>query len=253
VMTGVARLHELAAEYYGWLFEEHPVLGSEVGRHDGDGRLCDTSPDAVRRRREHIADFRRRHGEIPATGWGAEDFADHELFAAALERAEFADQVLRRESRDPQLYVEECLNGVFSLLKKEYAPKPVRMRAATARLDAMPGLLAQARENLTEAVRLYADLAAEGVDGAEPLFTTSLELLAEGSPETAIRGMHLARDGALSALRDFAAHLRDRRERMRHDFAMGPAAFSRWLARVLLIPLAPGQVVALLEAQVAHL
>jgi len=33
---------------------------------------------------------------------------------------------------------------------------------------------------------------------------------------------------------------------------MGPAAFSRWLARVLLIPLAPGQVVALGEAELAR-
>ena len=43
------------------------------------------------------------------------------------------DRVVDFEHRDPLLYVNECSNGIFSLLKKEYAAPRVRALAATAR------------------------------------------------------------------------------------------------------------------------
>ena len=251
-MTQPQALHSLAEEFYQWRYEENPVAASDAGRHDRDDRLTDYSPSAISRRQARLADFRRRYGEISTSGGDAGVLADHELFGAALEREVFADEVLRRVRRDPQLYVDECLNGIFSLLKKEYDKKAVRARAATGRLLAMPALLSQARENLTEPVGLYADLAAESVEAAGPLFNQSLEALAEGTPEPDVRAMHEARETALKALADFAAYLKQRRPSMKNDFAMGKEAYARWLSRVDLLPLDADQVVALGEAELAR-
>ena len=35
-------------------------------------------------------------------------------------QVEFGDRVLQYEQTNPQTYVDECSNGIFSLLKKEY-------------------------------------------------------------------------------------------------------------------------------------
>jgi len=42
---------------------------------------------------------------------------------------------MRREESDPQLYVNEVTNGIFSLLKKDYAPKRVRALARQLALN----------------------------------------------------------------------------------------------------------------------
>lgn len=245
-------LQALAEEFYLWGYEESPVGSSSAGRHDADDRLADYGPEAMSRRSARASDFRRRFEAIPKGGAGPDEGADRTLFTSALERDEFGRTVLRRERRDPQLYVDECLNGIFSLLKKEYAPKPVRARAATARLRAMPALLDQGRRNLTEPVGLYADLAVESAEGAGPLFKDSLEALAEGTPEADVRAMHQARDAALASLQGFAGWLRETRPSMKNDFAMGKAHYARWLSRVLLLPLTPDEVVSLGEAELAR-
>ena len=43
----------------------------------------------------------------------------------------FFGRRLDPESSDPQLYVNECSNGVFSLLQKDYASRRTRALAAT--------------------------------------------------------------------------------------------------------------------------
>lgn len=75
-------------------------------------------------------------------------------------RDDFLSRRNSAEESDPQVYTGEAANGIFSLLKKDYAPHRTRVLAATARLTAVPAMLAIARTNLTRPVKLYAQLAA---------------------------------------------------------------------------------------------
>src|SRR5206468_7168736 len=118
-MNDLQKLQTLADEYYRWQFEESPVDASSSGKHDADDRLADYAPAAIERRGARLEQFRVRFEAIGSDPSSPDLAADRALFGSALERAQFARTVLRRERRDPQLYVDECLNGVFSLLKKE--------------------------------------------------------------------------------------------------------------------------------------
>src|SRR5439155_9146344 len=46
------------------------------------------------------------------------------------------------------IYNDLAGGALYSLMAREFAPAPVRLKAATARLEALPALLAQARANL---------------------------------------------------------------------------------------------------------
>jgi len=245
-------LHDLAERFYRWKYSEYPVTASDAGRHDDDHRLADYSPAAVDARRRALTAFGEEFRALDGREADADAAADFRIVAAALEREDFRHTVLRRETRDPQLYVDECLNGIFSLLKKEYAPVPVRARAATARMRAMPVFLDQARSNLTEAVGLYADLAIDAVDGAGALFTESLAILDDGSAGEGARALSQVRDRALAALQRFGAWLREERPRMHHPVAMGREAYARLLRDVLLLPITPDEVVSLGESELAR-
>src|SRR5262245_40513304 len=250
-MTTPTKLQSLAEEFYLWRYDEYPVWSTDSGRHTADDKLADYSAAAIARRQARVKEFRARFEALPE-GTSLDERVDRKLFGSTLARAEFQQTVLRNESRDPQTYVDECSNAIFSLLKKDFAPHAARVKFATARMRAMPALLEQGKKNLTEPVGLYADLAMESAGGIGPLFTESLESLTKGVPDADVRAMHEARDAALKAIASYAAWLKERRPAMKNDFAMGKKNYAHFLEKVLLLPISPDEVVALGEAELAR-
>src|SRR5690606_18866388 len=52
---------------------------------------------------------------------------------------------------DPQVYSQLAGGALYTLMAREFAPLPDRLRSATARMEKLPTLFAQARENLDPA------------------------------------------------------------------------------------------------------
>jgi uncharacterized protein (DUF885 family) len=240
-----AGLRDLAHDYYGWYYREYPVAGTDAGLHDGDDRLADYSPQARESRRLKLSGLLEHLAAADASSWKADDRIDLALFRSDLRRAEFEERVLRRARRDPGLYVDECTNAIFSLLKKDYAPRPVRAAAAAARMRAMPAMLEEARRNLDEAVPLLARLAYQAVDGIGPLFNDSLGILLEDLPEREREEVVAAREGALKGLRDFGAWLRSKERSFRAPLAIGRDNYDAMLRDIYLLPMDAGELVTL--------
>ena len=141
-------LHRLAADYYNWRNQNFPVFSSDAGLHTWDNRLTDYSLSAVLARRLHAKELLAKVQAMPTTNWSKEDRIDWLLFRAQLEGVVFFNRVIDFEQTDPQTYVNECSNGIFSLLKKEYDTPRNRALSATARLKQMPALVEQGKQNL---------------------------------------------------------------------------------------------------------
>jgi uncharacterized protein (DUF885 family) len=155
-----AELRQLAGEYYNWRNQNFPVFSSDAGLHTWDNRLTDYALSAVLDRRLHAKELLAQVQAMPTANWSKEDRIDWLLFRAQLEGVVFFNRVFDSEQSDPQTYVNECSNGIFSLLKKEYDTPRNRALAATARLKQMPALVEQGKGNLIKPVRLYAQLIA---------------------------------------------------------------------------------------------
>jgi uncharacterized protein (DUF885 family) len=169
--------------------------------------------------------------------WPKDERIDWILFRAQLEEMDFGNRVLKFEQTNSQIYVGECTNGIFSLLKKEYDTPRKRARAATARLNQMPALLKQGLGNLQNPVKLYAQLAIQSARAIDPLLNDSLMALDVDLPPGEHDALVKARDGALAALHSYADALEKRLPKM-VDFApMGEANYNYYLKHVLLLPL----------------
>lgn len=247
-----ATLAGLAHEYYAWRNAQYPVNSSDQGLHTWDDRLTDYSPAALAARRAHVRTLLARVRTMRTNAGARDDRIDWLLFRAQLERVEFWDRVLRFEATNPQVYVGECGNALFSLLKKEYDTREVRARAAAARFRAMPALLDQGRRNLTRPVRLYAQLAIDAARSIDGLFTQSLAPLASGLPDGDRAALFAARDSALQAVHAFADWLEQRLPTMVPFRPMGEANYNYLLRRVYLLPLDAPQVAMLGEAELAR-
>lgn len=247
-----AEMRALAHRYYEWRDSSYPVTTSDQGKHLWDDRLADYRMSSVRRRRQHVDSVLARVRAISTTGWSKDDRIDKLLLQSQLERDAFFPRVMRPEESDPQVYVNEVSGGVFSLLKKEYAPRRVRAMAAAARLEATPALLQTARTNLTSPVKLYAQLASEAARYGDDLYTTSLMTLADSLNDGERARLVRARDGAVKALHDFADWLDARSKTMPDWKPMGEANYNYLLHHVLLLPFDATDVAMLGDVELAR-
>jgi uncharacterized protein (DUF885 family) len=227
---------QLAHEYYQWRDAAYPVATSAAGDHRRDAQLADYSMTEVRKRRQHVSDLLALVDSLATDGWSKDDRVDLVLFRAELAGADFFGRRLNPEGSDPQLYVDECTNAIFTLLQKDYAPRRTRALAATARLEQVPALLSIGRANLTQPVKLYASLAIQAARSGDELYTVSLMTLADDLSAPERKRLILARDRALSALHQYADWLDSGLSKMPEWQAMGEANYNYLLKRVLLLP-----------------
>jgi len=247
-----AQLRKIAHEYYQWRDAAYPVATSGAGDHRFDARLTDYTMSEVLLRRQHVSDQLRGLDALEANGWSKDDRVDRILFRAQLTGADFFGRQLDPESSDPQLYVNECTNSIFSLLQKEYAPHRVRALAATARLEKIPALLRTGRTNLTQPVKLYASLAIQAARGGDDLYTASLMTLADGLSAAERARLVKARDAAVKALHEYADWLDSGLSKMPDWQPMGEARYDYLLKQVLLLPFDAHDVAHLGEVELAR-
>jgi uncharacterized protein (DUF885 family) len=245
-------MRALAHSYYEWRDSVYPVSASDQGKHTRDAILTDYRMPAVRQRREHVATLLARVKSIRTDGWSKDDRIDKLLFEAQLEGAAFFPRVMHSEESDPQVYVGESSTSVFSLIKKDYAPKSTRAMAAAARLERVPAMLRLARTNLTQPVKLYAQLAIESARHGDDLYTTSLMTLADSLDDARRARLVRARDAAVTALHEFADWLEARTKAMPDWRPMGETQYNYLLHRVLLLPFDARDVAMLGEVELAR-
>src|SRR5947207_7720102 len=255
-----AALHKMADEYYAWRNENYPVRSSDAGLHTWDDRLTDYSPAKIAERAQHVRSLLDKVRAMKTDTWPKDARIDWILFRAQLENVDFENRVLKFEQTNPQVYVRECTDAIFSLLKKEYDTPRKRALAATARLKKMPALLKQGLRNLQKPVKLYAQLAVQSARAIDPLLNKSLMAL-DVDPSTGL-GTGLApnerdnlvkeRDAALVAIHGFADELEKRLPKMVEFVPMGELNYNYYLKHVLLLPLDAAEVKMLGRVELAR-
>src|SRR6266705_3078576 len=207
VSAAVADLHKLAADYYAWRNENYPVWSSEAGLHTWDDGLTDYSPGKIAARAQHVRTLLQKVRALKTDNWPKDERIDAILFRAQLEEVDFGNRILKFERTNPQTYVNECTNAIFSLLKKEYDTPRNRARAATARLKQMPALLKEGLSILQNPVKLYAQLAIQSARSMDPLLNDSLMALDVDLTPNEHEELIKARDAAVVALHQYADEL----------------------------------------------
>jgi uncharacterized protein (DUF885 family) len=247
-----ADLQRLAQDYYNWRNQNYPVSSSDSGLHTWDNKLTDYSLSAVLMRRLHVKEVLAQVRAMPTANWSKDDRIDWLLFRSQLDGTDFFNRVMDFEETDPQTYVNECSNGIFSLLKKEYDTPRNRAFAATARLKQMPFVIEQGKGNLNKPVRLYAQLAIDSARSIDSLFTDSMMTLAKDLSPVEKNELVKARDAALVSIHGYADWLEKRLPGMVPFKPMGEDNYNYILKNIYLLPLDAKQVEMLGQAELAR-
>ncbi len=251
-LASPADLRRTADDYYKWRNENYPVGTSDAGLHTFDKRLTDYSASAIAARRRHVVDLLAQVNALDTARWAKDDRIDWLLFRAQLEGVAFFDRVIDFERADPQVYVNECSNAIFSLLKKDYDTPRNRALSATARLKLMPAMIEQGKTNLSKPVKLYAQLAIDSARSIDSLYNDSLMTLATDLSSSERADLVTAKDAAIASLHAYADWLEKRLPEMPAFSPMGETNYNYLLKHVYLLPLNAEQVEMLGQAELAR-
>src|SRR5882672_9459439 len=247
-----ADLRRLAADYYNWRNQYYAVASSDAGLHTWANKLTDYALAAVLPRRLHVKEGVAKVRAMPTAGWSKNDRIDWLLFRSQLDGIDFFNRIIDFEGTDPQTYVNECSNGIFSLLKKEYDTPRNRALAATARMKQMPFVIEQGKGNLNKPVQLYAQLAIDSARSIDSLFNDSLMTLAKDLSPAERNDLVKARDAALVSIHGYADWLEKRLPGMVPFKPMGEDNYNYLLKNIYLLPLDAKQVEMLGQAELAR-
>jgi len=245
-------LRKLADDYYNWRNQNYPVASSDAGLHTWDNKLTDYSLSPLLARRLHVKEVLAKVRAMQTEKWSKDDRIDWLLFRSQLESITFFDRVMDFEESDPQTYVNECSNGIFSLLKKNYDTPRNRALAATARLKQMPFVIEHGKQNLTRPVRLYAQLAIDSARSIDSLFTDSLMTLTKDMSPAERAELVKARDAAIVSIHGFADFLEKRLPGMPEFKPMGEENYNYLLKNVYYLPIDAKQLEMLGQTELAR-
>nr|WP_246505460.1 DUF885 domain-containing protein [Coralloluteibacterium stylophorae] len=149
--TADARFEALGAEVLEALFVLSPVTATQAGNHAHDAELDDYSAAARRHLVDTSRDLLARLEALDPGSLSRANQVDAKILANRVRATLWEVETAQSWAWDPQVYSQLAGGAIYSLMAREFAPLPERLRSATARMEKIPGLFAQARENLDPA------------------------------------------------------------------------------------------------------
>ena len=134
----------------GW-FQLSPVSATQIGDHRLDGELDDLSEAGRARGLEFSQGILAELQALDVSALSRENQVDAAILRNQLQYDIWNAQTLQGWAWDPQLYSGLAGQAIYGLMAREFAPLPERLKSATARMQKIPALLAQARANLDPA------------------------------------------------------------------------------------------------------
>jgi uncharacterized protein (DUF885 family) len=216
-----------------WLdrFFEHyhranPVTATFIGEHRFDPWLPDYSDAGVDDTRTRIATLLAESSSLAQDALSLEEKHDVRLAQGALRIQDWELSARHFHRGNPSLYTGEAVFGLISLFLTEYAPVEDRIAAAGERLDAVPRLLDQAKQNVDAAPRAWTERAIRECEGALALLDHGPQLIADGQA-SANAAFTRSAARARAAWAEFHAYLdTDLRDRVREEVAVGEEALA---------------------------
>ena len=230
-----------------------PVDATQLGDHRFDAELDDLSP-AGRARSEAFS--RQLLSELEAIDRERLSRAN-QVDAAVLENHLRYDlwraQQLREWEWNPLVYTQLAGQSLYGLLARDYAPVAERLRAVTARLEKMPGLLEQTRANLVAAKvpPVHAGTAIKQNPGLLSLIDELVAPQMDDLPPQARARLETAIAAARAAIEQHQRWLEaDLEPNAKGEFRIGRELYEQKLAFSLMSPLSREEIRKRAEAEV---
>lgn len=219
---------ELTNEFLDAEFDDSPVRASGLGLTEYDERLDDLSEAAFERRSAADTAWLNRFRGLDVGSLGFDEQIDRDLVISILRGRQILDdfQVWRRQ---PDVYLNPGMGGIFSLFLHRLRPMDQLVDAAVSRMSQIPGNLEDGKRNLRPDMvpAIFLDRAAnQARAGAKYL----REILPAQIEDAALRAkLADAGEEAGSAYDGYVAYLEEMRPNATGEWMLGEERYSALL------------------------
>jgi uncharacterized protein (DUF885 family) len=226
-----------------------PVGATSTGYHQHNGvsmdeALDDWSPAGMEAARKFYLGFQDRLAALNETGLDAEQRTDIEIIRDNIGLALLDFNDIQSYRHNPTMYVELAGNALYTPYILNYAPKDQRFGHIIKRLEKLPVLFEQAKENLTDSPDIWNRVAREENAGNVDLIDKTLR---DEVPDAQKADYAKAAAPALAALRDFNTYLERTLSAKQSDWRLGKEKYARKFHYVLATNKTPEELLAAAE------
>lgn len=226
------------------LLEADPIRATGLGDHRFDNLLPSWDSAAIDEIVVRLEDHMTRLDAVDDVALPRDEQVDLEILRARVAARHFDLTEIRRHRWDPLIW--DPGTAIRQLVVRDFAPADERLASVVARLQAVPGYLAEARSTLTDMSALHVETALARSAGFASVVDEAAQLAGAAPP----REFAEAAETAVEAVSTHAAWLADRLPDSRWDPRLGVRLYSAALWHHLDEELTPVQV---LERAEAHL
>jgi len=246
-----SRFAGLEKEYFDGEWQASPVNATETGLHDWDQQLDDVSAAAQAHETARLTSILTRLRGLDVVKLSPADRDDRDVLAAGIARSLLELQTIQHWRHDPSSYVNLLTTAIYSLIERDFAPLPARMRSVIARENLVPGMLAEARKNLTTMPPEFVDIAIENLEGAVGFLSHDVPGFFATIKDPALKADFAASTKTvLAAVADYKAFLIAAKPQAHGSFVLGTDVLQRLLATDMVnVPV--GHVMQVGRAQLA--
>jgi uncharacterized protein (DUF885 family) len=153
-----------------------PVEATALGEHRYDHRLPDITARGRAARRAEWQVLLAGLGRIDPARLSRDNQVDLAVLRNELQYRVWADQTLQEWAWNPMGYNDVAGGALYTLAARDFAPWEVRLKSATARMEAIPALLRESRRQLVPArvPRVHAETVAKQNAGIIEIATDML-------------------------------------------------------------------------------
>jgi uncharacterized protein (DUF885 family) len=177
------RFEKIAKDYVESILAAQPEFATELGDHRFDDQLSDYSLAARERRLARAKQFRDSVKEFNDISklTGANQ-VDARILAENIDNEIFELEELKESDWNPLVYNQSLANSLYLLVARDFDTAEKRIPNLRKRMEAIPRVIAQAKENLQHPPRVHTETAIEQTQGAINLVREGLSPLLERAP-----------------------------------------------------------------------
>ena len=231
----------------------NPVQATQQGDHRFDTEVDDLSDAGRDEALSFAKGLLSELDKLDAAALSRENQIDAAILRNQLQADVWSIETLQSWAWDPQVYNAIASGAIYNTMAREFAPLPERLKSVTRRMEKIPQVFAQARENLDPAQvpATHAQTVAAQHKGLEALLQ---EFILPNADQ--LQGEDRARlDAAVASLRKAAAEHQTWLDQTlvpnaKGDFRVGAEIYDRKLQFALMSSLSREEIATRAEAEI---
>ena len=243
----------IAKDYVEGFLQSHPEYATELGEHRFDDVLTDYSVDGRFRELRRAKQVREQLDKFkdPSQLTGANQ-VDVRLLKDNIDNEIFELEELKEADWNPLVYNQSLANSVYLLVARDFDSPEKRVPNLRKRLQGIPFVIDQAKENLKHSPQVYTETAIEQIQGAISLVREGLSPLLDRAPQMK-KDVAPLQEAAAQALEDYKKWLQtDLLPRSDGDFRIGADKFRKKLRFALASNMSMEEIMKRAQADLAQ-